>query len=372
MYGGHRDGIVAAMTETAAPPGPATGPHPIYRDPSEGMFAGVCAAVGRYTDTDPVIWRIVTVVLTVFGGAGLVLYLLAWLLIPKVGEGRSIAEAWVNRNHNLSGKALVLIGIVALVLVSGIGDGRGAAAVAVLAVVGYLVYRERQGQALPAPPAPPAVATNAPAWTPPAPRERSRLGGLTLSVAAVVSGVLIWARLAGADGLTPPRITAVALLIVGAGLVVGTWFGRARWLAPIGLVLCLVLAGTAAATANDISLRGGVGQRTWSATVTQTHQDFQLGVGKATLDLTQLPPDGRHVAVTAHVSLGHLIVLVPRDVPIELHAQVRGAGDITQYGESLVSGSEHVDRVLRYGPHEDPRVEVDATVGVGQVEVRRG
>ena len=49
------------MTETAAPPqGPPT-PRSLYRDPDNSMFAGVCTAVGRYTGTDPVIWRIVTI-----------------------------------------------------------------------------------------------------------------------------------------------------------------------------------------------------------------------------------------------------------------------------------------------------------------------
>jgi predicted membrane protein len=75
--------------------------------------------------------------------------------------------------------------------------------------------------------------------------------------------------------------------------------------------------------------------------------------------------------VTAHVGLGHLIVLVPADVPIALHAKVR-AGDITEDGRSLVNGADSVERVLRYGPPGDPQVEVEATVGAGQVEVRRG
>jgi hypothetical protein len=31
-----------------------------------------------------------------------------------------------------------------------------------------------------------------------------------------------------------------------------------------------------------------------------------------------------------------------------------------------------VERTLSYGPAGDPQVEVDATVGTGQIEVRRG
>ena len=132
------------MTETTvAPP-----TRPLYRDPDNSMFAGVCTAVARYTDTDPVIWRIVTVVLAVFGGAGVVLYALGWLLIPKVGNETSVAEQWLHRRNRLTPTTMLVVGLVALAIFAGLDDGNAVAAVAVLAAVAYLVHRERQGRPL--------------------------------------------------------------------------------------------------------------------------------------------------------------------------------------------------------------------------------
>jgi hypothetical protein len=224
---------------------------------------------------------------------------------------------------------------------------------------------------------PPGAATAEPvAWSPAppmvrVPRERSRLGLVTFSLAALVAGGLVWAALAGADGFTAPRITAVALAVVAGGLIVGTWYGRGRWLIAIGLLLCLGLGVAMAADASGGTLRGGVGQRTWVVGEGRTNQSFALGIGEATLDLTGLPSDGGHVVVKSRVGLGHLIVIVPNDVPIRLHATLR-IGDITEFGTSLVNGNHRMERTRSYGPAGDPRVEVEATLGTGQIEVRHG
>jgi phage shock protein PspC (stress-responsive transcriptional regulator) len=368
--------IVAAMTETTTAPGPLGAPRLLYRDPNDGMFAGVCAAVGRYTDTDPVIWRIVTVVLTVFGGVGAILYLVGWLLIPKIGEDRSIGETWLQRRgHDLSGKTVAIIAVIAVIALGGLDHGHGAAAVAVVGLVAYLVYRERHDRPVaPSYSAPPA-AVAAPGGPPPppmvrVPRERSRLGLLTVSVAALVGGVLAWASSAGADWLTPARITAIALLIVGAGLVVGTWYGRARWLIVVGLLLSLGLGTAAAADATGGTLRGGVGSRTWVVTQGPSNQAFTLGIGEARLDLTGVPPSGPHVVVHSKVGLGHLIIVVPDGVPIRIHAKLR-IGDLSEFGHSLDNGDGPFDRTRTYGSG-DPRIEVEATLGTGQIEVRHG
>jgi phage shock protein PspC (stress-responsive transcriptional regulator) len=349
------------------------------------MIAGVCAALARYTDTDPVIWRIATVVLALFGGTGIALYVLGWVLIPKLGEDRSIAESWLRRRDgHMTVKTVALAAIAIIVVVGGLGDGRGVGALAVLAVVGYLVYRERQGRPLAPPYQPADVAPGTapfapppvPAWTAPpplvrAPRQRSRLGRVTLSLAALVTGALVWADLAGVDGLTPGRITAIALLIVGGGLIVGTWYGRGRWLVAVGLMLCLGLGTAVAADATGGTLRGGVGERTWVVAPGATDPTYALGVGEATLDLTALPTEGPHVVVHSKVSLGHLVIVVPDGIAIRVHAKAK-IGDITEFGTSLVSGNRDVERTRSYGPAGDPRVEVEATVGTGQIEVRHG
>ena len=172
---------------------------------------------------------------------------------------------------------------------------------------------------------------------------------LTVSLAAIVSGALAWAGAAGADGLTPSRITAVALAVVGAGLVVGTWYGRARCLIAVGLLLALALGTAAAADATGATLRGGVGNRSWVVDEGRAHVGFALGVGDATLDLTSLPAAGPHVVVTSRVGLGHLVIVVPDGVPIRVRSKVR-IGDISEFGNSLVSGNGTLQRTRTYGP----------------------
>ena len=111
---------------------------------------------------------------------------------------------------------------------------------------------------------------------------------MTLSLATLVTGVLLALRLSGVDALTAPRILAVALLVVGGGLLVGAWVGRARWLIAVGLALALVLLPYAAL---DGRLTGGAGERTWVPTATATDQPaYRLGAGEAVLDLRELEP----------------------------------------------------------------------------------
>jgi len=58
----------------------------LYRSRQDCMIAGVCGGLAEYFDVDPSLVRLV-VILTVFlGGAGLLLYLVAWLIVPENSE----------------------------------------------------------------------------------------------------------------------------------------------------------------------------------------------------------------------------------------------------------------------------------------------
>jgi len=55
----------------------------LYRSPDDRVVAGVCGGLGEYFSIDPVLVRIVWIVLSLAGGAGLLLYILAWILVPR-------------------------------------------------------------------------------------------------------------------------------------------------------------------------------------------------------------------------------------------------------------------------------------------------
>ncbi len=60
----------------------------LHRPASGAPIAGVCAAIAERTGIDPLIIRVAAILLAVSSGIGLVLYLAAWLLIPREGHER--------------------------------------------------------------------------------------------------------------------------------------------------------------------------------------------------------------------------------------------------------------------------------------------
>ena len=68
-------------------PSPAPEPRRLTRSTSDRIFGGVCGGLGAYLGVDPVIVRVVAVVLAFIGGAGVLLYVAAWLLVPSDEPG---------------------------------------------------------------------------------------------------------------------------------------------------------------------------------------------------------------------------------------------------------------------------------------------
>jgi len=116
-----------------APPGsgdvPPTSPPPWFGDSSGPTFsrdklvrpvrgryvAGVCAAIGRATNTDPVLWRVLLVVLGLFGGVGVLIYLIGWLGIPGEGDAASPIESLLGRGKSaMAPFSVVLLGAAAV------------------------------------------------------------------------------------------------------------------------------------------------------------------------------------------------------------------------------------------------------------------
>jgi phage shock protein PspC (stress-responsive transcriptional regulator) len=75
--------------------GDQTRPQPLYRPFQDRMLAGVAVGIARYLGVDATVVRIVLAVLTVFGGAGVAVYLAGWLLIPEEGSEQSIASQFI-------------------------------------------------------------------------------------------------------------------------------------------------------------------------------------------------------------------------------------------------------------------------------------
>ena len=58
----------------------------LYRSRTNRWIWGVCGGFGEYFGIDPVIVRLIWVLITLAYGAGIVAYILAYLLIPEKPE----------------------------------------------------------------------------------------------------------------------------------------------------------------------------------------------------------------------------------------------------------------------------------------------
>ena len=67
----------------APPPSPAAAAiNRLRRSRSDKWLGGVCAGIGQVSGVDAWIWRLMFVLLFMFGGTGLVAYLLLWIFVP--------------------------------------------------------------------------------------------------------------------------------------------------------------------------------------------------------------------------------------------------------------------------------------------------
>ncbi|HEX2393931.1 MAG TPA: PspC domain-containing protein [Bacteroidales bacterium] len=66
-----------------------SGRRRLYRDPDNRVFGGVCGGLGAYLNVDPVILRVILVVLFFAFGVGLLVYLIMWIVVP---EARTTAQ----------------------------------------------------------------------------------------------------------------------------------------------------------------------------------------------------------------------------------------------------------------------------------------
>jgi phage shock protein PspC (stress-responsive transcriptional regulator) len=226
----------------------------------------------------------------------------------------------------------------------------------------------------PVPPQPPYAAgppvPPPPPVPPQPPRPKSHLFGLTVSVALIALGLLAAFDVAGAqppDGAYP----ALALTVVGLGLVLSTWFGRARGLVFWGIVLSLAtLIGSVAGHARGLD-DNTVDQTVTVSTVSALPTDDRYGAGQVEYDLTGLDLAGQTASMDAQIGFGEIVVVVPPDVDVVLDART-GVGGLTLFGSDTGGVNQHRQRT-DYGADGPGGGTLDLTLyaGFGHLEVRR-
>ena len=67
----------------------------LRKSSSDRVLVGICGGLGEYTPVPALVWRIAFVILALSGGAGCLVYLLMWWLMPAAGStGASAGREW--------------------------------------------------------------------------------------------------------------------------------------------------------------------------------------------------------------------------------------------------------------------------------------
>lgn len=171
---------------------------------------------------------------------------------------------------------------------------------------------------------------------------------------------------------------ATALGVLALGVIVSGFLGR-RSAGLAGLGVLLAVATLAGAGAENAGVGSGqnltaVGERTWRpATVEAAQRQFNLGVGSATLDLTDpaiLTGPGS-VGVRARLGVGELTIVVPDDVPTRVSLRL-SAGEVQRPDGTTVEVRPNEDdqrQSYTTGPAGAPKLVLDVQQGVGQLRI---
>jgi phage shock protein PspC (stress-responsive transcriptional regulator) len=376
-------------TQTRPAPANEAGSRRLVRRQGGKWIAGVATGLGDYTGLDPVIFRILFVLLTVAGGIGLLLYGLAWLFIPPDGAEQSVGEHAFRRAGGRASTVfgLILVAAGAIWLFGGAGFWEPELIWAIaLVAIGVILLREddRKTASVPSASTSSQAITSSPATTtssvttspytaavdrpePARPkRAKSYLGRLTIGATLLLLGATAVLDNLGAFDAALDDYFALGLAGIGAGLVVGAWRGRSRGLIFLGVLLLPILL---VASLIDVPIRGGVGDRNYSpSSAAEVRDEYRLAAGALNIDLTEVSPGTNALEVAASVGTGNLHVFVPRGVAVTVDGSA-GAGLVEIFGRS----DQGTDVNLEHSTGEDTtgHIVLDLDVGLGAVWVDR-
>ena len=174
--------------------------------------------------------------------------------------------------------------------------------------------------------------------------------------------------------IAPVVYAAVALLVVGIALVVATFLGRAGGLLPVGALLAVAVLGLSVGTSNVPGV-----PRALPATTISYADPARFPAGGNNLDAGTLRVDLSQLRLTqdatyaAHVDLGTLVVIPPRDANVEVRYSV-DVGSVTIFDRSVGNGPDlkglTSDTRPATGP-DQPKLTLDLSVDVGSLLVTR-
>lgn len=70
----------------------------LTRPIKDRVIAGVCSGLGEFFQVDPTIVRLIFILISVFGGGGILLYLILWLIVPSDSSDSEITKENIEKN----------------------------------------------------------------------------------------------------------------------------------------------------------------------------------------------------------------------------------------------------------------------------------
>jgi phage shock protein PspC (stress-responsive transcriptional regulator) len=292
----------------------------LERSDSDRILVGVAGGLARYFDIHPAFFRVGFVVLTLLGGAGVLVYAAAALVMPAAGEADSVATRALRQRRD---RPWPLIGL------------------GLLAVAG-------------------AVALSDASFWP--------HGDVWVLLAIAGAGILWLTR----HGVPEPRSDNEAHEAVSLGRQDSRRlrrFFKGVAIAVGSLVALVLVAAAVVASVFHVHVWNGVGDREYAAVSASTLEgSYELGVGSLRLDLSELAlQPGETRTVKARVDIGELDITVPSGVSLELAAHAR-AGHVWVLGAE--SDGWEAERTISV-PAGDRKLVIDAEVGAGSVRIER-
>lgn len=95
----------------------------LYKSANDKVLAGVCGGIGEYFAVDSVIIRLLWVVFTLMGGAGLIAYIIAAIIMPANPSYSDLTESYTRteesgyngERRSSSGSGAMILGVILVV-----------------------------------------------------------------------------------------------------------------------------------------------------------------------------------------------------------------------------------------------------------------
>lgn len=197
-------------------------------------------------------------------------------------------------------------------------------------------------------------------------RASKKFSRMILGTALVLGGFGAIALRSGwiSVGAGIDNVLAIALIGIGAVLLLGARFGRPFGFLGLGAVLFALLAG---ASFVGGKWGDGVGQRAYQPkSLSELQNRYRLGAGTINLDLTKLDFTKTPRVIDVGLGAGAVAIEVPANATVAVSTTTRG-GEVTLFGKT----DNHTKRKFRIGDAANPQLTLNVRAGVGAIEVAR-